>query len=144
MCGFRRKSAWCGPTICNLRSICSISATLASDTTAISARMPASITIWLASISSFARPTLMTGTRQPHTHTAYAYQRTGRKLGRFLEVGTGRIDHDHNTAHIVMNRQPIGGYTDYVVLSPHGVKPEPQVRPQRPGDEGDEEETPEG
>jgi hypothetical protein len=73
-----------------------------------------------------------------HTHTAYAYQRTGKKHGRLLEVGSGRIDHDRNIAHVVMNRQPIGGYTGYVVLSPHGVKPPPpQAQPD--DDEGGEQ-----
>jgi hypothetical protein len=77
-----------------------------------------------------------------HTHTAYAYQRTGKKFGRLLEVGSGRIDHDRNIVHVVMNRQPIGGYTGYVVLSPHGGKPPPpQAQPQRPGENGDEAES---
>ena len=82
----------------------------------------------------------MTDGSKTHTHTAgTVYQRTGRKHGRLLEVGSGRIDADRNVVHIVMNRQPIGGYTGYVVLSPHGVKPPPQhVAPERP-DTGDEE-----
>lgn len=62
-----------------------------------------------------------------HTHTAWAYQRTGRKHGRLLEVGSGRIDAVRNVAHLVMNRQPIGGYTGYVQLLPIGVKPAPQA-----------------
>lgn len=61
-----------------------------------------------------------------HTHIAHAYQRTGRKSGRLLEVGSGRIDAVRNVAHIVMNRQPIGGYTGYIQLLPIGVKPVPQ------------------
>jgi hypothetical protein len=61
-----------------------------------------------------------------HTHTAYAYQRTGKKYGRMLEVGSGRIDPDRNVVHVVMNRQPIGGYTGYVMLLPFGTKPTPQ------------------
>ena len=56
-----------------------------------------------------------------------------------LEVGTGRIDHDRNIAHVFMDRQPIGGYTGYVVLAPHGVKPEPPpLEPERPGSDGEE------
>jgi len=76
-----------------------------------------------------------------HTHTAYAYQRLGKKSGTLLEVGTGRIDHDRNVVHVFMNRQPIGGYTGYVVLSPVGMKPPPaQLQPQHPDDhDGDEE-----
>jgi hypothetical protein len=44
-----------------------------------------------------------------------------------LEVGSARIDADRNVAHVVMNRQPIGGYTGYVLLFPFGVKPTPQI-----------------
>ena len=76
----------------------------------------------------------------PNTHTAYAFKRTGRKSGRFLEVGTGRIDADRNIVHVFMDRQPIGGYTGYVVLTPHGVNPEPPpAEPQRPGESEDEQ-----
>ena len=83
----------------------------------------------------------MTDPAKTHTHTAYAYQRTGKKHGRLLEVGSGRIDRDRDIVHVVMNRQPIGGYTGYVILSPHGVKPPPlQDEPQRPGDDGDDPE----
>jgi hypothetical protein len=82
----------------------------------------------------------MTDPAKTHTHTAYAYQRTGKKHGRLLEVGSGRIDRDRDIVHVVMNRQPIGGYTGYVVLAPVGVKPPPaQLQPQRPDDDGDEE-----
>ena len=81
----------------------------------------------------------MTGSEKKHTHTAFAFQRQGKKSGRLLEVGTGRIDHDRNIAHVFMDRQPIGGYTGYVVLAPHGVKPEtPPPEPERPGDQSDE------
>ena len=69
----------------------------------------------------------MTAIPKGHTHTAYAYQRIGKKHGRLLEVGTGRIDPDRNVAHVVMNRQPIGGYTGYVQLLPFGTKPTPQA-----------------
>jgi hypothetical protein len=81
----------------------------------------------------------MTDASKAHTHTAYAFQRKGKKFGRLLEVGTGRIDHEHNIVHVMMDRQPIGGYTGYVVLSPIGVKPEPPpARPHRPGDDNDD------
>jgi len=61
----------------------------------------------------------------PHTHTVWAYQRLGRKSGRMLECGSGRIDADRNTAYVVMNRQPLGGYTGYIMLAPNGTKPSP-------------------
>jgi hypothetical protein len=84
----------------------------------------------------------MTTVPKNHTHAAYAYQRTGKKHGRMLEVGSGRIDPDRNVAHVVMNRQPIGGYTGYVVLMPFGMKPAPQaVQPEQVDDlEGDHSE----
>jgi hypothetical protein len=47
----------------------------------------------------------MTGIEK-HTHTVYAFQRQGKKSGRLLEVGTGRIDPDRNIAHVFMDRQP--------------------------------------
>jgi hypothetical protein len=72
-----------------------------------------------------------------HTHTAWAFQRTGRKSGRLLECGSGRIDPDRNVAHVVMNRQPIGGYTGYIQLLPHAMKPAPE-QPQPEQDAGDE------
>lgn len=62
-----------------------------------------------------------------HTHMAYAYQRTGKRHGRMLECGSGRIDPVQNAAHVVLNRQPIGGYTGYILLLPFGTKPTPQV-----------------
>jgi hypothetical protein len=81
----------------------------------------------------------MTDTKNTDTHTAYAFKRLGRKHGKLLECGTGRIDHDRNIAHVFLDRQPWGGGTGYVVLSPIGVKlPPTQAEPQRPGDDGDD------
>lgn len=77
-----------------------------------------------------------------HTHTAFSYRRTGKKHGRMLECGSGRIDLDRGVAHVVLDRTPINGFTGYIVLLPHGVKPEPQSpQPQRPDeiDDGDED-----
>ena len=77
----------------------------------------------------------MTTIPKNHTHAAYAYQRTGRKHGRMLEVGSGRIDADRNVAHVMMNRQPLGGYTGYVMLLPFGTKPAVQaVEPEQADD----------
>lgn len=79
-----------------------------------------------------------------HTHIAYAFQRLGKKSGQLLEVGTGHIDADRNIAHVYMNRQPLGGYTGYVVLAPVGVKPPAvsEMQAVRRGDhaDGDDEE----
>jgi hypothetical protein len=56
---------------------------------------------------------------------------------KFGEI-TGDID--RNIAHEFRDRQPIGGYMGYVVLAPHGVKPEPPpAEPERPGEGGENE-----
>ncbi|MGE4046254.1 MAG: hypothetical protein AB7F35_15465 [Acetobacteraceae bacterium] len=73
------------------------------------------------------------------THTAYAFRREGKKFGRLLECGTGRLDRDQNIVHVFMNRLPIGAWSGYVVLSPIGAPP-PTAQPQRPGDKDDEDE----
>jgi hypothetical protein len=78
----------------------------------------------------------MTNSTTEFTHTAYAYRRTGKKHGRMLECGVGRIDSDGN-AHVHLDRTPINGFTGYVQLTPRGVTPEPAPeKPQRPGDTG--------
>jgi hypothetical protein len=75
------------------------------------------------------------------THTAYTMQRIGKKLGRWLEVGSGRIDSDG--VHVFLDRTPVGGFSGYVRLTPHGSPPPlPQPKPQRPApaaDAGEEE-----
>jgi len=74
-----------------------------------------------------------------HTHAAWAYQRTGKKHGRLLECGSGRMDLDRNAAHVVLTRLPIGGFSGYVQLLPIGTKPTPQqVQPEQT--DGDDEE----
>lgn len=75
--------------------------------------------------------------QKPHTHTVWACQRLGRKATRMLECGSGRIDADRNIAHVVMNRQPLGGYTGYIVLVPKGMPP--QMPKPEPSDESDDE-----
>jgi len=67
------------------------------------------------------------------THTAWAVKREGKRFGRWLEVGSGRIDHERNCVHVIMDRMPVGGFTGYVMLSPIGeVPPVPEPVPQRP------------
>lgn len=71
------------------------------------------------------------------THVAYAYRRTGRKGGRLLECGLGRIDTD-GKAHVYLDRTPLNGFTGYVQLVVRGITPElPEEQPQRPGDHGE-------
>jgi len=74
---------------------------------------------------------------KPRTHTAYTPQRVGKKLGRWLEVGSGRIDGEG--VDVFIDRLPVGGFTGFVRLVPNGaVLPEP--KPQRPGGEDEESE----
>jgi hypothetical protein len=61
----------------------------------------------------------------------------GKKLGPWLEIGSGRIDEDG--VQVFLDRLTIGGFTGYVRLVPRGEQP-PLLQPQRPGPEGDEEE----
>ena len=74
---------------------------------------------------------------KPRTHTAFTMQRIGKKFGRWLEVGSGRIDQDG--IHLFLDRLPVGGFTGYVRLTPHGTPP-PQPQPQRPAPAADEDE----
>jgi hypothetical protein len=79
--------------------------------------------------------------KKPHTHTAWAYKRIGKKHGRVYDCGTGRIDRDRDIAHVYMDRTPIGGWTGYVVLLPHGTAPAPQQHDHEASDETQEEES---
>ncbi len=81
----------------------------------------------------------MLDTKKTHTHTAYAFSRQGKKHGCMLECGTGRIDKEHNTAHVMLTRTPVTGYTGYIVLTPMGAPP-PVPQPPRPGAGDDEDE----
>jgi hypothetical protein len=82
----------------------------------------------------------MTESKAP-THTAFALRLEGpsrRRYGRWLEIGTARIEGRDKPAHIFLNRTPIGGWNGYAYLAPIGVNP-PEPEPQRP-DGGDEDE----
>jgi hypothetical protein len=72
------------------------------------------------------------------THTAFAFSRQGKKFGKLLECGSGRIDRDNNLVHVFMDRGPITGYTGYIVLSPRGAPP-PKVEPPDSAGEADDE-----
>ncbi|MGE4048221.1 MAG: hypothetical protein AB7F35_25410 [Acetobacteraceae bacterium] len=76
------------------------------------------------------------------THIAWGFRREGKKHGRLLEIGTGWIDHENNKAGMVLDRLPLGAFTGFVTLLPIGEKPpQPEQRPQRPGQTAEDDET---
>lgn len=73
------------------------------------------------------------------THTAFALKREGKRLGRWLEIGTARADKD-GVMHVFLDRMPIGGFNGYAYLSPIGIQPPlPEPEPPRPASGEDEE-----
>ena len=74
------------------------------------------------------------------THTAYGFQRQGRKFGRWLEVGVARADGD-GMIRVFIDRMVVGGFTGGFLLAPVGTEPPlPQPRPRRPEDIDDDDE----
>jgi hypothetical protein len=71
------------------------------------------------------------------THVAYGYRRLGRKPGRLLECGVGRIDED-GKAHVYLDRTPLN-FTGYIQLVRRGETPVlPAEKPCRPGEDNGE------
>jgi hypothetical protein len=85
----------------------------------------------------------MVGNNTPRTHVAYGFRREGKKSGRLIEIGTGRLDEDRDHVHIFLDRLPLGAFTGYVYLTPKGEAPPVfEPKPQRPGQqEGDLDES---
>ena len=80
----------------------------------------------------------MADSKAPTTHTALALKREGTKYGRWLEIGSARLD-STGVIHLFLDRTPIGGFNGYAYLSPVGVKP-PDPEPERPAQPSEEEE----
>jgi hypothetical protein len=76
-------------------------------------------------------------TEKAPTHIAYALrvEPGSKKYGRWLEIGTARIEGVDKPAHISLDRTLIGGWNGYCYLAPVGVKP-PDLKdePRRPSD----------
>jgi len=73
------------------------------------------------------------------THTAFAFKNEGKRQGRWLEVGTARLESD-GVIHLFLDRTPIGGFNGYAYLAPAGAKPPgPEPQPQRPTERNEEE-----
>jgi hypothetical protein len=83
---------------------------------------------------------------EPFTHTAFAFQRIGKKWGVYREVGVARLPPCPHcgTAYgakvkAFLNRLPIGGFSGGLLLEAAGTSP-PQIVPDHPGQaEVDEE-----
>ena len=65
-------------------------------------------------------------------------RREGKKHGRWLEIGTARLDSD-GVIRVFLDRTPIGGFSGYAYLSPNGTKP-PNPQPEWPAPPSNEEE----
>jgi hypothetical protein len=82
----------------------------------------------------------------PFTHTAFAFQRIGKKWGIYREVGTARLPPCPHcgasyTAKIkaFLNRLPVGGFSGGLLFEAAGTPP-PQITRDHPGQaEVDEE-----
>lgn|GEM_PF-2760317 len=74
------------------------------------------------------------------THTAFAIKREGKKLFRWLEIGTARYEEHSGVFHAFLDRLPVGGFNGYVYFSPRGIEPpEPEARrSDEPVGEGEE------
>jgi hypothetical protein len=88
----------------------------------------------------------------PFSHTAFAFQRIGKKFGTYREVGVARVPPcphcgavSNEKVKVFLNRLPLGGFAGGLLLEPTG-KPPPQIKPDFPGQtEIDEDEhLPEG
>ena len=79
----------------------------------------------------------MTDSKDP-THTAFILKREGRKFGRWIASGKGRLDGD-GVFHGYIDSLPVGGFTGYIHFAPLGKEP-PTPEPQRPAASGEDEE----
>lgn len=85
------------------------------------------------------RPTTKRTETEPFTHTAFAFQRIGKKWGVYREVGVARLPPCPHcgTAYdakvkAFLNRLPIGGFSGGLLLETSGKAP-PQIMPDHPG-----------
>jgi hypothetical protein len=65
------------------------------------------------------------------THIAYVLKRETRTTGRWLEIGSGRIDLGDNSGahHVFIDRLPIGGFGGHILLHPIGARPADPLPP---------------
>jgi hypothetical protein len=63
---------------------------------------------------------------------AFALRREGKKHGRWIDIGTARLE-SNGVIHAFLDRLPIGGFNGYVHFAPIGTQPpEPEPNPKRP------------
>ncbi len=90
-------------------------------------------------ISSSAKARTMTDSEEP-THNAFILKREGRRYGKYLHSGTGRLDKATGVFKGFIDRLPIGGFTGYIYFAPIGQEPpDPEAPPERPGQPEDAE-----
>jgi hypothetical protein len=76
---------------------------------------------------------------EPFTHGTYAWQRIGKKWGKYIEVGVARLppcphcgEPYDAQAKVFLNRLPLGGFNGGLLIEPSGKQP-PQLPPDHPG-----------
>ena len=76
---------------------------------------------------------------EPFTHTAFAFQRIGKKWGVYREVGVARLPPCPHCgaaygakARAFLNRLPIGGFSGGLLFDAAGTPP-PQIAQDHPG-----------
>lgn len=74
-----------------------------------------------------------------HTHIAFALKRETRVSGRWLEIGTARLEPNGAGGEVFLDRLPVGGFSGRIFLSPVGVKPQDPEAPSRPVGPSDED-----
>jgi hypothetical protein len=71
------------------------------------------------------------------THNAYTTKRAGKKVFRWIQIGTARYDEHSGVFHAFLDVLPIGGFNGYVYFSPRGVEP-PLPEPEQEAEESQE------
>jgi hypothetical protein len=75
----------------------------------------------------------MADTAKTPTHTAYVFQRLGRRFGRWEKAGTARLDKD-GRVYLDLRLVPVTGFSGAVQMCPIGAPP---LRPEPVRDEAE-------
>jgi len=81
------------------------------------------------------RPKRGEAVAEPFTHSAFAFQRIGRRYGVYREVGVARVpacphcgEAYNGPVKVFLNRVPIGGFSGGLLIETNGKAP-PQIPP---------------